>query len=91
MAVELGIVVVVISAAICGWLSVSALNQVRQLRAELDETQRQVNELRQAAEAAAATPPAPPPLPRARGRSGGLDDLREQLRASHRDDAPPEE
>ncbi len=83
---ELGIVIIVVAVAVCAWLSISALNQIRPLRAELDETQRQLNELKAAAEAA---PAPPPPLPRA--RSGGLDDLREQLRASHREESSSEE
>jgi hypothetical protein len=46
------------------------------LRRELDSLGRQVAELKAATEVIPA-----PPLPRT--RSGGLDDLREQLRASH--------
>jgi hypothetical protein len=88
MAIELGVVIVLVAIAVCAWLSITALNQVKQLRAELDETQRQVNELKQAAQVSAA--PAPPPLPRTRARSGGLDDLREQLRASHREETESE-
>jgi hypothetical protein len=74
----LAIVVVVVALAACVWLSVSTQNQLRQLRAELDQTQRQVNELRAAVE---AVPPPPTGLPRT--RSSGLDDLRQQLRAAH--------
>lgn len=85
--VEFGIVLILVALGVCAWLSVSALNQTRQLRAELDETQRQVNELKAAAAEAVATPP--PPLPRA--RSARLDDLREQLRASHREEPSSEE
>ena len=44
----------------------------------LDNTQREVTELKMAAEVAPV-----PPLPRA--RPGSLDDLREQLRAAHRE------
>jgi uncharacterized coiled-coil DUF342 family protein len=104
----LGLVVVFVAAAGALWLAWSALQQVKQLRAELDETQRQVNETqlqanesqrqaneaeRQANEAqrqvnelkaAAAAEPPLPPLPR--GRSSGLEDLREQLRAAHREE-----
>ena len=67
-------------------LGVRALAQIKQLRSELDETQRQLNELKAAAEAVAASPPRLP-----RSRSSGLDDLREQLRASHREETPSEE
>ena len=54
-------------------------------RADLDRAQREVGELKAATDAAAV-----PPLPR--GRSAHLDDLREQLRAAHRegDDASEE-
>jgi hypothetical protein len=84
--VALGIVIIVVALAVCAWLSYTALTQVRQLRAELDETQRQLNELKTAAE---VVPAPPPPLPRS--RSGGLEDLREQLRAAHREETSSEE
>jgi predicted nucleic acid-binding Zn-ribbon protein len=81
----LGIVVVVVALAACVWLSVSTQNQLKQLRAELDQTQRQLNELKVAVE---AVPPPPAGLPRARSSpSRGLDDLREQLRAAHSEEA----
>jgi septal ring factor EnvC (AmiA/AmiB activator) len=59
--------------------------ELNELRAE---TSRELNELKVAA---AEAPPvlAPPPLPR--GRSARLDDLREQLRASHREETRSEE
>jgi hypothetical protein len=77
----LGLILVVgVGAAL--WLSYSAAGQIKQLRAELDETQRQLNELKAAAEIVTT----PPIIPRA--RSGGLDDLRQQLREAHR--APDE-
>jgi hypothetical protein len=85
--VELGVLIVVVGIAVCAWLSVMALNQIKQLRTELDETQRQLNELKAAAEHV----PAPPPPPLPRSRSGGLEDLREQLRAAHREETPSEE
>ena len=69
------------------WLGYSAQAQVRQLRRELDETQHEVNETRRQLDelkAAAEVVPAPPPLPRT--RSSGLEDLREQLRAAHREE-----
>jgi hypothetical protein len=49
------------------------------LRGQVDELQRELADLKSAAEVANV----PPPLPRA--RAGRLDDLREQLRASHRE------
>ena len=56
-------------------------------RQELSDTRRELSELKAAVEA----PPvvAPPPLPRRRGAR--LDDLREQLRASHREETGSEE
>ena len=80
MPTVLGIVVIIVALAVSVWLSLTALNQVKQLRRELDETQRQLNELKAAAEAV----PAPPPLPKS--RTSGLEDLREQLRAAHREE-----
>ena len=53
-------------------------NEIARMQSEMDRTQRELNELKAAAQVVPA-----PPLPR--GRSGGLDDLREQLRASHLD------
>lgn len=88
MAVELGVLIVVVAVAVCAWLSINALNQIKQLRSELDETQRQLNELRAAA-AEVVVPAPPPPLPRT--RSAGLEDLREQLRAAHREETASEE
>lgn len=87
MFVALGVVIAIVAMAIAVALGVLALGQIRRLRDELDETQRQVNELRSAA--AASVPVPPPPLPRS--RPGGLDDLREELRAAHREDAASEE
>ena len=80
MPTVLGIVVIIVALAVSVWLSLTALNQVKQLRRELDETQHQLNELKAAAEAV----PAPPPLPKS--RTSGLEDLREQLRAAHREE-----
>ncbi|HEX8967267.1 MAG TPA: hypothetical protein VF937_05255 [Chloroflexota bacterium] len=65
-------------------LAMRALSEIKRLRSELDETQRQLNELKAAAEVI----PAPPPLPRT--RSADLDDLRQQLRAAHREEATEE-
>ena len=85
MAVPVGIVAVLVVLAVCLYLWITGLNQIKQLRRELDETQRQLNDLRTLVE---STPAPPPPLPRT--RSSGLDDLREQLRASHREEESTE-
>jgi uncharacterized coiled-coil DUF342 family protein len=53
--------------------------QVDQLHGQVDGLRRELADLKAAAEVANV----PPPLPRA--RAGRLDDLREQLRASHRE------
>jgi hypothetical protein len=58
--------------------------ELADLRRDLEQTQLEVHELKAATEVLPAPPP-PPPLPR--GRSGGLQDLREQLRAAHRESA----
>jgi hypothetical protein len=55
--------------------------ELEQTQHELEETRREIAELKAAAEVVPV-----PPLPRA--RSGGLDDLREQLRAAHREAEP---
>jgi cell division protein FtsB len=101
MAIELGVLILVAGLAISLWLGFTAQAQVKRLRTELDQTQRMLNEMRQQLDAtqqqvtdlkaAAEVIPAPPPLPRARVRSGDLDDLREQLRAAHRQDEPASE
>jgi hypothetical protein len=52
--------------------------ELQQIRRMLERTQREVTELKAATDAALA----PPPL---KGRPGRLDDLREQLRAAHRE------
>ncbi|HLZ27422.1 MAG TPA: hypothetical protein VKV73_08890 [Chloroflexota bacterium] len=61
------------------------LEQLRQalidLRRDLDHAQRELEELKAATQVVPA-----PPLPRA--RSTGLSDLREQLRAAHRESEP---
>ena len=88
MVVALGVLVAILAIAIAIGLGLTALNQIRQLRVELDETQRQVNELRSATPEA-TRPVQPPPLPKS--RSTGLDDLREELRAAHREEAASEE
>jgi hypothetical protein len=102
--IPLAILVVVVALAASLWLSYSALTQLRQLRNELDLSQQQGNETRATLDlvrqqldralrelsdlkAAAEVAPPPPPLPRA--RSSGLDDLREQLRAAHREEETP--
>jgi hypothetical protein len=69
--------------------SAADLERLRQesidIRRDLDRSQRQLDELKSVTEIA----PAAPPLPRA--RSAGLTDLREQLRAAHREPDPPSE
>jgi hypothetical protein len=106
MGVALATLIVLVALAISLWLAYTALTQVRQLRRDLDLTQAHLNDTRQVLEdtrheldetrrelgdlrAAAEIVPPPPPLPRA--RSGGLEDLREQLRAAHREETPSEE
>ena len=86
MAIELGLLVGIVLIGISIWLSLRALREIKQLRTELDETQRQLNELKAVAEVVPAAPP--PPLPRT--RPGGLEDLREQLRAAHREESSEE-
>jgi hypothetical protein len=58
--------------------------ELTSIRRDLDRSQRELDELK----AVTVLPPAPP-LPRA--RSVGLADLREQLRAAHREPEPPSE
>jgi septal ring factor EnvC (AmiA/AmiB activator) len=53
-------------------------SELQTTQRHLDRAQRELGELKATAEVLPA-----PPLPRA--RSGGLDDLREQLRAAHRE------
>jgi predicted Holliday junction resolvase-like endonuclease len=86
VAIGLGILIVILVLAACLWLVYDTRNQVKMLRGELDQTQRQLNDLKAAAE---VVPTVPPPLPKSRAR-GGLEDLREQLRASHREESSSE-
>jgi hypothetical protein len=58
--------------------------EVRALRRDLEQAQRELGELKTATEI-----PLAPPLPKT--RPGGLDDLREQLRAAHRESDDPAE
>jgi hypothetical protein len=86
-----GILAVLVGLVVALFLAYTALNQIKQLRTELDQTQRQLNETQREVnelKAAAEVIPAPPPLPRT--RSSGLDDLREQLRAAHREEPSDE-
>jgi hypothetical protein len=56
------------------------------VRHDVEELQRELGELKTAAEVAVPIPPLP------KARSGGLDDLREQLRAAHREsESSPDE
>ncbi|MBV9579148.1 MAG: hypothetical protein JO057_11215 [Chloroflexi bacterium] len=88
----LAIVVLAVALAAGVWLSVNLQTQLRQLRAELDQTQAQLNDTlrrvsaveQQVTDLKATTVAPPPRLPR--NRSSELDDLREQLRAAHRTD-----
>ena len=88
MAIALGFAIGIVAIGVAIWLGLRALSEIKQLRSELDETQRQVNDLKAATEVVPAPPP--PPLPRSRTRGPGLDDLREQLRAAHREDPSDE-
>jgi hypothetical protein len=53
--------------------------ELEQVRRDSDSAHRQLAELK----AAAQVVPEPPPPPLPRGRSSGLDDLRQQLRSAH--------
>jgi septal ring factor EnvC (AmiA/AmiB activator) len=58
----------------------SVRQSVVDVQDDVSHARDQLGELRAAAEVL------PPPLPRARRTSGGLEDLREQLRAAHREE-----
>lgn len=87
----LGGLILVVGIGVAIALAMRALTEIRQLRSELDQTQRLLNETqRELDELKAASEVVPaPPLPRT--RSSGLEDLREQLRASHREESSSEE
>jgi hypothetical protein len=93
----IGIVVLVVIVAAGVWLVAYTQQQLTQLRAELDQTQRMLNETqaalrdvqRQVSELKAAAEFVPPPPRLPRSRASGLDDLREQLRAAHREGDDP--
>lgn len=88
----LGGLILLVGIGVAIALAMRALSEIRQLRSELDQTQRLLNETQRELndlKAAAEVIPAPPPLPR--NRSSGLEDLREQLRASHREESASEE
>ena len=93
MLLPLGLLVIVLAVAAALALGILARNEIKQLRSELDETQRQLNDTRRELAELKASAEAPavvaPPLPR--GRSARLDDLREQLRAAHREETGSEE
>jgi len=78
--VPLAFIALLVLIGVAIWLAYSARTDIVQLRRELDQTQRELNELKAAAEVV----PVPPPLPKT--RSSGLEDLREQLRAAHREE-----
>ena len=89
MPIAFGVLLLIIALALAGgalWLVYPLRRQVDQLSGDvnslqvaLQELRAEVTDLRATVEAA----PAPPPLPRT--RSGGLDDLRQRLRAAHRE------
>jgi len=89
----IGIVVLVVIVAAGVWLAASTQQQLQRLRAELDQTQRLLNETQatlrdvqqQVSELKTAAEFVPPPPRLPRSRASGLDDLREQLRAAHRE------
>jgi septal ring factor EnvC (AmiA/AmiB activator) len=58
--------------------------ELHTVQRDLDHTQRELGEVKALTEGVPA-----PPLPKT--RSGGLDDLREQLRAAHREPDPTED
>ena len=81
MLLPLGFIILLGALAVVLWLTWNTRQELKLLRHDLDETQRQLNGLKAAAADVVA---APPPLPRS--RSSGLEDLREQLRAAHREE-----
>ena len=89
---EIALIALVMSVAAL-WMVLQLRNQLgrlpaqlRTLQTQLEETRRELAELKAGSEAVPAPPL--PPLPKT--RSGGLDDLREQLRAAHREPDNPE-
>ena len=88
----LGGLILLVAVVVAIGLAMRALTEIRLLRSELDQTQRLLNDTRDELnelKAAGEVVPAPPPLPRS--RSSGLEDLREQLRASHREETASDE
>lgn len=86
MAIGLGLLVVLLAIALGGmalWLAAPLRRRVDQLTGDLNSVQVALEEMRSdVAELRAAAQVVPaPPLPRT--RSGGLDDLRQRLRAAH--------
>src|SRR5712691_8481992 len=82
----LALIVAGVSLGMVMWLrgQVPALQaEVHALRRELEQTQNALGELKVATEITPSQPLPAPPLPKA--RPGGLDDLREHLRAAHRE------
>jgi hypothetical protein len=88
----LGVLAALGLAAVALWLVTPLRRRVDQLSDDVNSLQVALNDLRSelADLRAAAVVPGPPPLPRT--RSGGLDDLRQRLRAAHSEsDEAPEE
>ncbi len=85
MAIPLLIVLVLLALAMAGvavWLVVPLRRRVDQLTSDVDSLQVALEALRAALTDLQAAPVLPaPPLPRT--RTGGLDDLRQRLRAAH--------
>lgn len=86
MPIALGLLLVLLTCALAGvavWLVVPLRRRVDQLTGDVNSLQVAVEALRSEVtdlQAAAASVPVPP-LPKT--RTGGLDDLRERLRAAH--------
>lgn len=94
MAIFLGVLFVLVALGLAGlavWRVMPLRRQVDQLAGDVNALQIALEQLRsEVDDLRAATQVVPvPPLPRA--RSGGLDDLRERLRAAHTESDEPSE